>query len=197
MWKWIEYPWQRIDESQSSKADAIIVLSSNGRIQAPGKANIFEWNDPDRFISGIKLFQEKKAPKIFFTGGSSAYIKSIKTEGDLYKSEAISLGIPPEAIFTTRRVFNTAQEALEIKRIIKFRESSSEIILVTSAFHMQRAKKQFERKGFIVHPFPVDFKASNNSSWENPYKLIPNAYSLNKSSQALREIIGRFFYRSW
>ena len=62
---------------------------------------------------------------------------------------------------------------------------------------VKRAKKQFERKGFIVHPFPVDFKSSANSNWRDPYKWIPNAYSLSMSSKAIREILGRIIYKSW
>ena len=75
--------------------------------------------------------------------------------------------------------------------------SSSEILLVTSAFHMKRAKKIFERQGFLVYPFPVDFKTSTISRWQSPYQWIPNSESLNKTSRALRELLGRSIYRSW
>tara|TARA_Y100001968_G_scaffold167801_1_gene153648 strand:- start:1464 stop:2060 length:597 start_codon:yes stop_codon:yes gene_type:complete len=198
----VEYPWQRLDESQAPKADAIVVLSSGGRHPAPGEANIVEWNDPDRFFSGIKLFKERKAPKLFFTGGADPYQNTLKTEGDLYKEYAITLGVPDQAIFTTEKVFNTAQEAVQIRKRIKSKDASYEILLVTSAFHMKRAKRQFERQGLIVHPFPVDFKTSKitgsmNKQWKHPYKWIPNAASLAKSSIALREILGRIIYRSW
>ncbi len=193
----MEYPWQRIEESDAPTADAIIVLSSGGRSQAPGKANVFEWGDPDRYFAGISLYQKKKAPRLFFTGGTTPYKKQSIDEGTLYKEHAISLGIPLDAIFVTNKVVNTAQEAIEIRKNLNQINSLSEILLVTSAFHMKRAKKVFERKGFIVHPFPVDFKASSISQWKSPYHWIPNSYSLNRSSNALRELIGRTIYRSW
>ena len=197
LWKLVEYPWERIDESQAQIADAIVVLSSGGRTQAPGEANIVEWNDPDRFFAGVSLFQKGKAPKLFFTGGSPPYEKKSKDEGTLYKEHAISLGIPSNAITTTGRVFNTEQEAREIKRELNSNNSPYKILLVTSAFHMQRAKKQFDRQGFSVQPFPVDFKTSKISPWQSPYKWIPNASSLSRSSEALRELLGRAIYRSW
>ena len=197
LWKLVEYPWERIDESQAQIADAIVVLSSGGRTQAPGEANIVEWNDPDRFFAGVSLFQKGKAPKLFFTGGSTPYERKSKNEGTLYKEHAISLGIPSNAITTTGRVFNTAQEAREIKRELNNNNSPYKILLVTSAFHMQRAKKQFERQGFLVQPFPVDFKTSKISLWQSPYKWIPNASSLYRSSGALRELLGRAIHRSW
>ena len=197
LWKLVEYPWKRIDESQAQIADAIVVLSSGGRTQAPGEANIVEWNDPDRFFAGVSLFQKRKAPKLLFTGGSTPYEKKSKDEGTLYKEHAISLGIPSNAITTTGRVFNTAQEAREIKRELNNNNSPYKILLVTSAFHMQRAKKQFERQGFLVQPFPVDFKTSKISPWQSPSQWMPNASSLYRSSRALRELLGRAIYRSW
>ncbi len=195
--KLVEYPWQRIDENDAPMADAIIVLSGGGRPQAPGKANIYEWGDPDRYFAGISLFQKGKAPKLFFTGGTTPYDNKAKDEGTLYKEHAISLGIPSEAILTTKKIVNTAQEAIEIRRNFNHINSSSEILLVTSAFHMKRAKRLFERQGFLVHPFPVDFNTSKISKWQSPYQWIPNSDSLNRSSGALRELLGRIIYRAW
>ena len=200
LWKWIEHPWERIAEEQASTADVIVVLSSNERHIVPGKAQILEWRDPDRFFAGIKLFQEEKAPKLFFTGGTSPYKNNIQTQGDLFKKEAINLGIPSNAISTTGAVLNTREEAIAIRKSLVEKNLQTEILLVTSAFHMKRAQRQFERQGFIVHPFPVDFKSGNVSkhwTWKNPYNWMPNAGSLSKSSVALRELIGRIIYRSW
>ncbi len=193
----MEYPWQRIDESNAPVADAIVVLSSGGRHKVPGESNIHEWRDPDRFFAGISLFRKGKAPKLFFTGGTTPYEIQSKDEGTLYKRKAISLGIPSHAITTTSKVINTAQEAIEIRRLLNQQKSPSQILLVTSAFHMKRAKKLFERQGLLVHPFPVDFITSKSSPWQSPYQWIPNSQSLYKSSRALREILGRTIYRSW
>ena len=197
LWKLVEHPWQRIDENDAPTADAIIVLSGGGRPQAPGKSNIYEWGDPDRYFAGIRLFEKKKAPKLFFTGGAIPYGNDSKNEGTLYKEHAISLGIPLEAISTTNKIFNTAQEAIEIRKNLNQSNPLSKILLVTSAFHMTRAKKLFERQGFHVLPFPVDFKSSTIARWQSPFQWIPSAESLSRSSSALRELLGRTIYRSW
>ncbi len=198
LWKIVEYPWQRIEYSDAPTADAIVVLSGGGISKAPGKGNVFDWGDPDRYFAGINLYQKKKAPKLFFTGGTTPYDQDSINEGTLYKEHAISIGIPLDAIFVTNKAINAAQEALELRRNFnQANYSSSKILLVTSAFHMKRAKKLFERQNFVVYPFPVDFKSSKISPWQSPYQWIPNSYSLNRSSKALRELIGRTIYRSW
>ena len=85
-------------------------------------------------------------------------------EGDIYINEAISKGIPKENLFTTYPVTNTLQEAKAIKKLLvnEILSSKKKIILVTSAFHMKRAKKVFEREGISVQPYPVDFKSSKS-----------------------------------
>ncbi len=201
LWRLVESPWQRVEASSAANADAIVVLSG-GLHLAPGKAKVIEWYDPDRFFSGIQLFNAGKAPKLLFTGGSSPFQPGIPPEGLIYTKEAISLGIPEEAIYSTKPVMNTSEEATEISKLLNtlLIKDAPEIILVTSAFHMQRAKRLIERKGIKVRPFPVDFKSSNKSARSPliyPYNWIPNASRLSSSSTAIREIIGRTFYRTW
>ena len=66
------------------------------------------------------------------------------------------------------------------------------VILVTSSFHLPRARLLFERAGVRVHPYPVDFKATGRSKdW---LSLIPSANAFMKTSSGLREYIGRIYY---
>ncbi|WP_269623084.1 YdcF family protein [Prochlorococcus marinus] len=200
LWKWIESPWERLKIEQITKADAIVVLSS-ARHLPPGKTRIYEWNDPDRFIAGIELFKAGKASNLFFTGGMSPYSPELPPEGSIYIKEAILLGVPSNNLFSTPPVRNTSEEALEIRKLLEnnIKNKTPKIILVTSAYHMKRAKVVFERQGLNIFPFPVDFLTKgilSNNRFINPYMWIPNADSLNKTSIALRELIGRIIYRS-
>ena len=199
LWTLLENPWKRLDYSAIKSADGIVVLSS-GRSLPPGKTKIIEWGDPDRFLA-IELHRAKKSTKLIFTGGVNLFTDNLPPEGNIYIKEAISMGIPREDLFTTYPVRNTFEEAEAIKKLLlkKNNPIPKKIILVTSAFHMQRAKKTFERKGITVLPYPVDFKSNGDfhSSLRNPLKWVPSASSLNKSSSAIREIIGRIFYRAW
>ena len=70
---------------------------------------------------------------------------------------------------------------------------SNSIILVTSAFHMKRAKKLFERRGFNVTAYKVDYKTAPAPKL-NFISLIPSANSLLKTEIAFREILGRLYY---
>ena len=160
-----------------------------------------EWNDPDRFLAGINLYRANKSNRLIFTGGVNPLSPGLPPEGNIYIKEAISMGIPKKDLFTTYSVTNTLQEAKAVKKILNNEISSrqKEIILVTSAFHMKRAKKVFEREGIVVQPYPVDFSSSRIllSSYLNPLKWFPSSSSLSRNSTAIREIIGRIIYRTW
>ncbi len=60
-------------------------------------------------------------------------------------------------------VVNTAEEAVAIRRLLEASGNASvlspRILLVTSAFHMCRAQRLFERQALVVEPFSVDFKS--------------------------------------
>ena len=67
------------------------------------------------------------------------------------------------------------------------------ILLVTSAFHMQRSKTLFERAGFKVEPFAVDFKVSQ-AKVLSVLDFMPNADALQQTETAWRELYGRAYY---
>lgn len=200
LWFLIEYPWKRIDYNSVKLADGIVVLST-GRKSPPGNSNIIEWNDPDRFFAGIELYRANKANKLIFTGGIDPFDKDVPPEGNIYIKEAISMGIPQNDLFTTYPVINTLQEAKAIRKLSDDKTilNQNKIILVTSAFHMTRAKRVFERQGFFVIPYPVDFKSRKSfiSLLNYPLNWVPSSSNLGNSSSAIREIIGRIIYRSW
>ena len=148
------------------------------------------WGDPDRIFGGVALFKAGKAQKLVFTGGKMPWDKAKKTEGAVLKDYAISNGIASEKIFVTKDVENTADEAVAVKELIS---PSKRIILVTSAYHMYRAKRLFEKQGFIVIPYKVDYKASGNNQ-VTFMDFLPSAVNLGLTETGIREIIGRIFY---
>jgi uncharacterized SAM-binding protein YcdF (DUF218 family) len=159
-------------------------------INEVGDSTYIEWGDPDRFYGGIALFKAGKAQKLVFTGGKMPWDKVKKTEGEVLKEYAISNGIPSEKIFVTKDVENTADESVAVKEIIS---PSKSIILVTSAFHMYRAKRLFEKAGFIVIPYKVDYKTAGKCTI-TIMDFLPSAGNLGITETGIREILGRLYY---
>ena len=116
--------------------------------------------------------------------------KAKKTEGAVLKDYAISNGIASEKIFVTKDVENTADEAVAVKELIS---PSNRIILVTSAYHMYRAQRLFEKQGFEVIPYKVDYKTAGKSAI-TVMNFLPSAGNLEMTETGIRELLGRLFY---
>ncbi len=176
--------------SAIDSADAIVVLSGMLEINEVGDSTYVEWGDPDRFFGGIALFKAGNSQKLIFTGGKMPWDKAKKTEGRVLKEYAISNGIPIENILVTKDVENTAEEAEAVKELIG---PSKRIILVTSAYHMYRAQRLFEKQGFVVIPYKVDYKVAGNST-VTVMDYLPSAGNLELTETGIRELLGRLFY---
>ena len=172
------------------RADAIVVLSGMISYTQSDDGLVEEWGDPDRFFSGIDLIKSRKAQKIIFTRALLPWSKSKTSEGEVLKKVAISHGVSETSILLTNEVGNTKDEAAAVKVALAI--DDPEVILVTSAYHMQRAKKLFEREGIRVIPYPVDFKVSVDNV--TPMDFLPSPAALMLTDIAVREIIGRIYY---
>ena len=188
--KLVEGSEYRKSISAIDSADAIVVLSGMLEINEVGDSTYIEWEDPDRFFVGIALLKAGKAQKLVFTGGKMPWDNTKKTEGGVLKEYAIINGIPAEKILVTKDVENTAEEAEAVKEIIN---PSKRIILVTSAYHMYRAQRLFEKQGFEVIPYKMDYKASGHKKITF-MDFLPNANNLELTETGMREIIGRIYY---
>jgi uncharacterized SAM-binding protein YcdF (DUF218 family) len=172
-------------------ADAIVVLSGMVRTIKGANGLVYEWGEAsDRIFAGIDLIKEKKAPVLILTGGKLPWSLG-KPEGLHLRDISMKFGVPSEIILLTEIVQNTDQEAKAVAKLIK--KEKPNIILVTSAFHMSRAKRVFEAAGITVSPFPVDFLSGAHET--TILGFIPSAGAFQQTSFFFREVIGRLYYR--
>lgn len=174
-------------------ADAVVVLST-GRTTAPGPASVSEWTDADRYFGGLELWRAGRAPVLVFTGAWLPWEPDAPLEGEVLARFAREAGVPVDRILVTGRVSNTADEARAAATLVPATGAEPRsILLVTSAFHMVRAVEQFERAGFRVIPYPVDFRSSDRGV--SLLDFVPGPGGLAQTHVALREMYGRWYYR--
>jgi uncharacterized SAM-binding protein YcdF (DUF218 family) len=180
----------RLQETSSvNKADAIVVLS--GMVSAIKTGNTFKYEfggGVDRVLSGMDLFKDNKAPLLIFTRGKLPWQLGMP-EGEYLKEFAIKFGIPEKSILLTDNAQNTEEEAKAVKRLLN--TNTTEVILVTSAFHMPRAQKIFEAANIKIIPFAVDFSVSKKITLMD---FIPSASGLSTTSNFVKRIIARAYY---
>ena len=186
--KFLEQNYTLTNPNEIVGADTVIVLSG---MVTPIKHNNgvqYEFSDAvDRIFAGINLLKIGKAQKIVLTRGKLPWSIGVP-EGEFLAEFIQSQGIDPNRILLTEIVQNTNDEAKAISKILPI---NSEIILVTSAFHMPRAKKIFQNQNLKVIPYAVDFRSSTKKI--DILDFLPQANAFQDSNFYFREIIGRAY----
>tara|TARA_B100000963_G_C22346528_1_gene545308 strand:- start:145 stop:726 length:582 start_codon:yes stop_codon:yes gene_type:complete len=187
----LEYPYEPVSIKSLQKHDAIVVLSGGGvRKVGKGDNERYELSNSSRFFAAIELIKSFKSDQLIFTAGQVPWTANWKPEGIYYKDKAKFLGINETNIFVTKETKNTYDESIAVTKLIS---KYSSIILVTSAFHMNRSLYLFKKQGFNVTPFPVDFRSSNFKI--SILNFLPNSGAIGKASLYIRENIGRIYYK--
>lgn len=172
------------------KADVIVLLSGMARtVEGENATLVREWQDGvDRFEGALALWRAERAPKLLITAGRQPWDALDDTEGHWLQQKALERGIPPAATALTPPVQNTVEEAREVAALYP----AGHVLLVTSAFHMPRAREAFEASGLRVTPYPVDLRAGVRGL--SLQDFLPQADALAGTSLAVREWVGRGFY---
>ncbi|WP_437945210.1 YdcF family protein [Sorangium sp. So ce296] len=98
----------------------------------------------------------------------------------------VELGVPRKKIILETESRDTRENALHSARIARSL-SPDAVVLVTSALHMPRSLRMFERAGLDVLPAPVRFQAPPH---EGLGRLLPSSLALLRSHRAAHELVG-------
>jgi uncharacterized SAM-binding protein YcdF (DUF218 family) len=105
------------------------------------------------------------------------------------RDQLVSWGIDESRLVVEPKAMNTRQNALFTREIVEQRGYRS-LLLITSAFHMLRARECFHAVGLEVDTLPTDFRSRPKLA------LMPRATHLGNSELAIREMLGRVVYRT-
>ncbi|MHC4308403.1 MAG: YdcF family protein [Planctomycetota bacterium] len=144
-----------------------------------------------RISEGIKVFNQSNAKKIVLSGAGSHSRTKLESqkEGQAMKNLAIQLGVPEEKIIVEPNSFNTMEHAIELVKLFP-PEKKLKIGLVTSALHMLRSKKAFNKKFHSDSIVPISVNYIYSSPKVNVNSFIPSSEALSQSTCAMHELIG-------
>jgi len=152
-------------------AAGIIVLG--GAIKSPSwlaEGTPYLNESGSRMTETLLLAARYPSLPVLFSGGKSERFSSEdrETEATLARRffEPFNL-VPPRLKFEDRSR-NTFENAVFSARMLQ-PKAGQKWILVTSAFHMPRAKALFEAQGFEILARPVDFSTNGFYDWWRPF----------------------------
>jgi uncharacterized SAM-binding protein YcdF (DUF218 family) len=149
----------------------------------------------DRFIQTALLYKSGRVKNIIITAGNGYLIQHSFVEADFAKAQLVSLGVPAEHIIAEGRSKNTEENALYTKKIIDSLRMPGPFVMVTSAFHMPRARLAFQKAGISALAYPCDFisKQIANNYFED--YLLPSATALRNWDLYIKEMVGIAVYK--
>lgn len=175
-------------------ADVIVVLGGSMGVETNLSSYAEMWTSADRVWQAARLWKAGKAPKIIATGDGAR-----ESTLGLLKD----FGVDEKCVeFLDAR--NTEEESRVVGEVVfnaekqRGREAESKILLVTSAWHMRRARMMFEKyaKGVEVLCAPADFEMSMVAKWKFSLELVmPSGYSFMLNSVAFHEWVGIVGYK--
>jgi uncharacterized SAM-binding protein YcdF (DUF218 family) len=175
------------------QADAILVLGGTvGGIQAPRLFPDLS-GAADRVWHAARLFHEGKAPVVILSGGRLPWDARQGPETEAMLRFLIDLGVPEDKVISEPNSRNTYENAHETRRLLT-KEGINQVLLVTSALHMPRAKATFDAAGVKAIPAPTDYEILEQRN-STLLDFLPDAGALAGSSRALKEYLGIWVYR--
>lgn len=189
----LEMQFPVVKAEDAPKADAIMVLGGGMGSSTNAYPYSEMWTSADRAWHGARLYKAGKAQMVFVTCDADIQLLT-------------DLGVPRTAICGPSGARNTEEEARAISSFMfqvpgdKPETAKPKVLLVTSAWHMRRAKLMFEKYApeIEVVPAATDYEALVRCGWKSGFSLwdlIPNAEMMFQSSYMIKEIIGYWGYR--
>jgi uncharacterized SAM-binding protein YcdF (DUF218 family) len=197
--------WQHIPVGKLPTADAIVLLGGATKSAFPPRPAVDLSEEGDRVLYAAQLYREGKAPVVIASGGRIDWRGGGLAESSDMADILVSLGVPNSAILQDSKSLNTYQNAVNVRQIMQER-GIRRVLLVTSAMHMPRSLRIFQRQGIEAIPAPTDFLITQqeiNEPSSSPQatllNLVPDADRLQNTTRALKEYIGTVVYhlRGW
>jgi uncharacterized SAM-binding protein YcdF (DUF218 family) len=145
-----------------------------------------------RVTEALALAHYFPKARLVFSGGSADLLGNGTPEGDIAEEFFSQLGLPTDRLTIERKSRNTSENALFTFELIKPKPGDT-WILVTSAVHVPRAVASFEKAGFHVTPYPVDYFTYGDVRDYWAYSFAP-LKSLPVVDIALKEWVGLTAY---
>lgn len=111
----------------------------------------------DRIWQALSLYKLKIIEKIMISGNHGFVFDRGLNESEQLREVLIQFGIEKDDIIIETKSKNTFENAVESVRILNdLNILPKEVLLITSAFHMRRSLKCFQKQEFMLDVFSTD-----------------------------------------
>jgi uncharacterized SAM-binding protein YcdF (DUF218 family) len=173
----------------------IIILGGaiGGGEIAVDRGEVSIYSSAERLTKAFEFIRKYPDLPFIFSGFSDRISPKGISEADAFKQLVQEQGLNDKNGHYENQSRNTYENVTFMKPMILEIEQgapSKPWLLITSASHMYRSVKIFQKQGLEVLPLPVDYQTANSLQWTS-FDLVDGAQNWNK---LLHELIGIFAY---
>ena len=144
-----------------------------------------------RVLHGVSIWKRYPNARIVFSGAAYDYdgLRGTDRLAKLMAEFALSRGVLESDMLLETHSHNTRQHPIEALKLPGV-TSTTPVAVVTSGWHMRRARREFCRHFVQVQSYPVSH-IRRSLNWKD---FVPDASALDKNTTLLREWIGILWY---
>lgn len=181
---------QPLQDSEIKGCQAVVVLGGGVRHKAPHRKLATESGDATlaRLDYAAEVALRSNLP-VLACGGGDEHVEH--TEAYAMAEDLHDLGV--KQVWLEPESSNTAENAAFAKKILEANQIS-QIVLVTSASHMERAAAAFRGQGLTVVTAPMHFETREYFK-SGLGSFVPRISEFTDSTIALQSILGQLWYK--
>src|SRR5665648_867401 len=149
----------------------------------------------ERLLEGAILANRFPDAKIAFSGGDAGILYKSDSEAEGAATLLTQLGIARDRLILESDARDTYENAVFLKKELAAKgelDLTKRWLLVASAYHMPRSIGAFRQAGFIVEPWPVDYRTRGRDDLMRPFDKVSEG--LRRVDAASREWAGLMAY---
>lgn len=188
---WERFPALTTDQVKLFKPQALVVIGGGTQAHAAEYSTSMTVNSRTllRLRYAAKLARQQGLP-ILVSGGRVMGLEGL-SEADLM-AEVLGQEFKTPAEWLETQSRDTAENARFSRKVLQ-RFAINRVVLVTQAYHMPRAEREFRKAGFEVLAAPTDFIGGHLEF--TIFDFLPSASALMNSFLLAHENLGMLWYR--
>jgi uncharacterized SAM-binding protein YcdF (DUF218 family) len=178
---WTLERWYSQQRLPGRDAQAMVVLASSFYAPNPPQPrSVPGWGMYLRCRHAAWLYREGWRMPVVTSGGR----QGDRVMAEIMRDALLTEGVPQENIWLEGESDSTQENAAFSAKLLLPR-GIRRIILVTEAYHMRRAERDFRKEGFEVEPAPCAYRSAEfDGRWE---QWVPNAHAIEINENTLHE----------
>ena len=176
----------RVDRTSlaGSSPEFIFVLSGGYLVGNSARMDILTEYSAERVSHGVTEWRSNRAARLVFSGWSGTGLDT-----ELMSRAAAGYGVPDSVFMFEAHSRNTREHPIEALRLPGVKPTTH-VAVVTSSWHMRRARREFCRYFERVDLYPVP-PGERSGGLRG---LVPQARTLSGNTRFLREWVGIVWY---